>query len=262
MHELLADDPEPNLSKVLEPAGPVVSPSTMYKNEIKAKLKEEAIARVRAKQAASAKSPALEPTPGSEPAPIAELCDSPQVKVSESEQLKAHGVDIVAAAKGSKLKQEAIARVRAKRAASAKSPSLEPTPIAKVCDESQVKVPESERVKTHGVDIVAAAKSGNMEKIQLVCDHAPERVDDTDSVLMPARTCMILSVLWSCASQSGYTALHLAAAKDLVEMADLLLRAKATVDSKTNVRVCAAVVVPTVWLRGGTGRNHCSVLCR
>merc|ERR1712086_678961 len=64
--------------------------------------------------------------------------------------------------------------------------------------------------KAKAMDIVQAAYDGRMADVQLVCKYAPEKVNDQD--------------------YGGDTALHWAAAKNSLEMAELLLASNAAVD--------------------------------
>merc|ERR1712086_920799 len=98
---------------------------------------------------------------------------------------------------------------------------LEP---AGLCDESSCCVLNVDLVlKANAVDIVfvtsrhaanEAAQQNQVAEMRLVCQYAPEKVNDKDSY--------------------GETALHWAASKDLLEVAKLLLGAGVSVDAKNN----------------------------
>merc|ERR1740130_1347286 len=89
---------------------------------------------------------------------------------------------------------------------------LEP---AGLCNESICSVLNVDSVvKANAVDIVYAAQQNQVAEVRLVCQYAPEKVNDTDS--------------------AGFTALHTAASKNSLEAAQLLLGAGASVDAKDN----------------------------
>merc|ERR1740130_1463339 len=86
--------------------------------------------------------------------------------------------------------------------------------LAGLCDESLCSVLGVEVAKANAVDIVYAAQQNQVAEVRLVCQYAPEKVNDTDS--------------------AGFTALHTAASKNSLEAAQLLLGAGASVDAKDN----------------------------
>ena len=54
-----------------------------------------------------------------------------------------------------------------------------------------------EVLKANAVDIFAAARQSQVAKVQLVCQYAPEKVDDTNSVmLLMYMPILILVWLW------------------------------------------------------------------
>merc|ERR1712166_1024060 len=88
-----------------------------------------------------------------------------------------------------------------------------------MCDESQCRVLGVEAIletrkanirKAEAMDIAKAAADHRMADVQLVCQYAPEKVNDTG---------------WN-----GRTALHWAVLKSSLETAQLLLASKAAVD--------------------------------
>merc|ERR1712086_550994 len=58
---------------------------------------------------------------------------------------------------------------------------LEP---AALCDESLCRVLNVEVLKANAVDIVTAAEQNQVAEVRLVCQYAPERVNDTGWVMM------------------------------------------------------------------------------
>jgi len=89
---------------------------------------------------------------------------------------------------------------------------------AGMCDESLCSVLGVEALllvaKAKNMDIVKAAEEGRIADVQLVLQHAPEKVNDQ--------------------TKSGFTALHWAACKNSLEVAEVLVAANANVDIKTN----------------------------
>jgi len=131
---------------------------------------------------------------------------------------------------------------------------LEP---AGLCDESLCSVLGADGsvlnvdlvVKANAVDILAAAEQSRVAEVRSVCQYAPEKVNDTDSVGNTAlhyAACynspeMAQLLLGAGASvdakdKGGATALHLAAYYNFLEIAELLLGAGASADAKNNVR--------------------------
>merc|ERR1712086_31811 len=122
---------------------------------------------------------------------------------------------------------------------------LEP---AGLCDESLCSVLNVDLVrKANAVDIVDAARQNQVAEVRLVCQYAPEKVNDTDSVGNTAlhyAACynspeMAQLLLGAGASvdakdKGGATALHLAAYYNFLEIAELLLGAGASADAKNN----------------------------
>ena len=78
-----------------------------------------------------------------------------------------------------------------------------------------------------------AAKEGRIADVKLVLQHAPERVNEQNRVLLllHTRTLLIMAV-----GQYAETALHEAAAYNSLEVAEVLVAANANVDIKTKVR--------------------------
>ena len=87
--------------------------------------------------------------------------------------------------------------------------------------------------KAKNMDIVKAAEEGRIADVKLVLQHAPERVNDQDRVLLllHTHTLLIMAV-----AQYGYTALHKAACNNSLEVAEVLVAANANVDIKDRVR--------------------------
>jgi ankyrin repeat protein len=83
------------------------------------------------------------------------------------------------------------------------------------------------------MDIIKAAKERRIADVQLVLQHAPERVNDQNSVLLLLHTHTLLIVA---VGQFGRTALHWAAIKNSLEVAEVLVAANANADIKDNVR--------------------------
>jgi len=79
---------------------------------------------------------------------------------------------------------------------------------------SQQMVALLQQHKAKAMEIVQAAFAGRMADVQLVCQYAPEKVNDKD--------------------RYGNTALHWAAANNSLEIAQLLLASKATVGVQNN----------------------------
>jgi hypothetical protein len=108
---------------------------------------------------------------------------------------------------------------------------------AGMCDESLCSVLGVEAVllatKAKNMDIIEAAYEGRIADVKLVLQHAPERVNDQNSVLLllHTHTLLIMAV-----GQYGNTALHQAAAKNSLEVAEVLVAAKANADIKNGVR--------------------------
>jgi len=92
---------------------------------------------------------------------------------------------------------------------------------------------DKERViRAKNMDIVQAAKEGRIADVKFVLQHAPERVNDQNEVLMlHTHTLLIMAV-----AQYGTTALHWAAWKNSLEVAEVLVAANANADIKNNER--------------------------
>jgi hypothetical protein len=88
-------------------------------------------------------------------------------------------------------------------------------------------------IRAKNIDIIEAADEGRIADVKLVLQHAPERVNNQDSVLLllHTHTLLIMAV-----AQDGATALHYATVNNSLEVAKALVAAKANVDIKTNVR--------------------------
>ena len=107
-----------------------------------------------------------------------------------------------------------------------------------MCDESLCSVLGVEAAlasvaKAKNMDIVKAAQESRIADVKLVLQHAPEKVNDQDGVLLllHTHTLLIMAV-----AQYGNTALHGAADYNSLEVAKVLVAANANVDIKTNVR--------------------------
>jgi len=90
---------------------------------------------------------------------------------------------------------------------------------AGMCDESLCSVLGVEAAlalttRAKNMDIVQAAKEGQIADVKFVLQHAPEKVNDKD--------------------KDGYTALHWAAQKNSLEVAEVLVAANANVDIVNN----------------------------
>jgi len=92
---------------------------------------------------------------------------------------------------------------------------------------------DKERViRAKNMDIVQAAKEGRIADVKLVLQHAPEKMNDQNRVLLllHTHTLLIMAV-----AQYG-TALHYAALNNSLEVAEALVAANANVHIKNNVR--------------------------
>jgi len=102
--------------------------------------------------------------------------------------------------------------------------------------------------KAKTMDIVHAASFGRVADVQLVCQYAPEKVNDKgwtrngntalhwaalQNFLEIARLLLASKAAVDVLNKHGTTALHLAADKNSLEMAELLLASKAAVDVQT-----------------------------
>jgi len=92
---------------------------------------------------------------------------------------------------------------------------------AGLCDESlcsvlgvEERLEAKAEAKAKAVNIVTAAEENRLADVQLVCQHAPEKVNDKD--------------------EFGFSALHKAAAYNSLAVAELLVQAKADVNVKDN----------------------------
>ena len=83
------------------------------------------------------------------------------------------------------------------------------------------------------VEIVKAAQEDRIADVQLVLQHAPEKMNDKDGVLLLLHT---HTLLITAVAQYGATGLHYAAIKNSFEVAEVLVAANANVDIKTTVR--------------------------
>merc|ERR1712153_98380 len=96
---------------------------------------------------------------------------------------------------------------------------------AGMCDESLCSVLGVEAAllaaKAKNMDIVKAAEEGRIADVQLVLQHAPEKVNDQDKHFK---------------LQHGFTALHMAAETNSTQVAEVLVAANANVDIRSNVR--------------------------
>ena len=108
---------------------------------------------------------------------------------------------------------------------------------AGMCDESLCSVLGVEAallaVKVKNIDIVQAAKEGQIADVKFVLQRAPEKVNGQDKVLLLLHT---LTVLIMAVGQRGQTALHQAAIKNSLEVAEVLVAANANVEIKSDVR--------------------------
>merc|ERR1711865_875474 len=79
---------------------------------------------------------------------------------------------------------------------------------------------EEERVaEAKAVNIITAVKENRLADVQLVCQYAPEKLNEED--------------------KSGLSALHYAALKNSLAVAELLVQAKADVDAKNYTETSA-----------------------
>ena len=108
---------------------------------------------------------------------------------------------------------------------------------AGMCDESLCRVLGVEAAlemrKAKAIDIVEAALRRRMADVQLVCQYAPKKVNDQNLVLLLLHTHTLLIIA---VAQYAETALHVAAQKNSLEVAEALVAAKANVDIKNKVR--------------------------
>ena len=114
---------------------------------------------------------------------------------------------------------------------------------AGMCDESLCSVLGVEAALTtraKDMDIVQAAKEGRIADVQFVLQHAPEKVNAKDKVLLLLRTHTLLIMV---VGQNGFTALHWAAQKNRVEVAEVLVAANANVGAKSKVRAGFGLVL-------------------
>jgi len=103
--------------------------------------------------------------------------------------------------------------------------------------------------KAKAVDIVTAAYHGRMADVQLVCQYAPEKVNDknynrngetalhfaaSSNSLEIARLLLATNAAADVRNDNGETALHYAALKISLEMARLLLASKAAVNIRND----------------------------
>ena len=107
---------------------------------------------------------------------------------------------------------------------------------AGMCDESLCSVLGVEAAlatKAKNINIVTAAMMGQYADVQFVLQHAPEKVNDQDKVLLLLHAHTLLIVI---VAQYGDTALHKAAYNNSPELAEVLLAANANVDIVNKVR--------------------------
>ena len=116
---------------------------------------------------------------------------------------------------------------------------------AGMCDESLcsvlgVEAALASAAKAKNMDIVKAAQERRIADVQLVLQHNPEKVNDQNSVLLLLHTHTLLIIA---VAQNGWTALHKAASKNSLEVAEVLVAANANVQIKDRVRAGCS------WLR-------------
>jgi len=122
---------------------------------------------------------------------------------------------------------------------------LEP---AGLCDESLCSVLNVDLVlKANAVVISDAAYYNQVAEVRLVCQYAPEKVNDRNldgetalhwaaisNSLEVAQLILGAGASVDAKDNDGYTALHRAASNNSLEVAELLVGAEASVDAKTN----------------------------
>ena len=115
---------------------------------------------------------------------------------------------------------------------------------AGMCDESlcSVRGVKAALLATRAkiMDILEAAWEGRIADVQFVLQHAPERVNDQSTVLLLLHTHMLLIMV---VAQAGWTALHYAAWKKSLEVAEVLVAANANID------IVDRVIASCSWLR-------------
>ena len=108
---------------------------------------------------------------------------------------------------------------------------------AGMCDESLCSVLGVEATlvtRAKNIDIIKAAEQGRIADVKLVLQHAPEKVNDQNSVLLLLHTHALL--IMAVAQYNGETALHMAAWNNSLEVAEVLVGANANVDIVDRVR--------------------------
>ena len=83
------------------------------------------------------------------------------------------------------------------------------------------------------MDIIKAAKERRIADIKFVLQHAPEKVNDQDRVLLLLHTHTLLIIV---VAQYGFTALYKAAESNHFKVAEVLVAANANVDIINKVR--------------------------
>jgi len=103
-------------------------------------------------------------------------------------------------------------------------------------------------LKANLVDIFAVVRQNHVAEVRLVCQYAPERVNDKDSdgatalhfaarynSLEMAQLLLGARASADAKDKNGETALHYAACSNTLEVAELLLGAGASVDAKSKI---------------------------
>merc|ERR1712153_28482 len=125
---------------------------------------------------------------------------------------------------------------------------------AGLCDESlcsvlgvEERLEAKAEAKAKAVNIITAVKKNRLADVQLVCQHAPEKLNDKDergdSALHKAaynNSLAVAELLVQAKADvhakgtGGFSALHWTADKNSLPIAELLVQAKADVTAKTN----------------------------
>ena len=111
---------------------------------------------------------------------------------------------------------------------------------AGMCDESLCSVLGVEAALTtraKNMGIVTAAAEGRIADVKFVLQHAPEKVNDKNEVLVLLHTHTLLIMVLA---QNGSTALHQATFKNSTQVAEVLVAANANVDIRDNVSACCS----------------------